>query len=334
MDKILALLKTPEKAQAMKAKLKAMPESEKTKANYQKLWELVCDKVKEYEKQKNNPQKSSLKTQKEKKTVAVQAPAPAPVKTKSKKTNEPKQNSHTQPQFTKEEISSAIALLEKKYPKLFSMENPKPLKVGVFNEVVVSGDWNKQLLKKALRTYVQSKAYYLSCSSASYRYDLNGDKVGEISADNKENAILKLRELIGRFNMPEKYPDLALKGKPPTPPILRSEFYGNHYYEKVRFLEIKSLLIECYGSKIRITQRDSENNGNHQTTRIIMENDKALFEVTAEAPTKKMANKLSGVKLLVWLQNNIEAYPFAYVKSSLSEAEIEKGFLEYYKAKQ
>ena len=48
---------------------------------------------------------------------------------------QPKQHSHTQPQFTKEEISSAIALLEKKYPKLFSMENPKPLKVGVFNEV-------------------------------------------------------------------------------------------------------------------------------------------------------------------------------------------------------
>ena len=41
--------------------------------------------------------------------------------------------------------------------------------------------------------------------------------------------------------MPEKYPDLALKGKPPTPPILRSEFYGNHYYEITTLKEPKEL---------------------------------------------------------------------------------------------
>ena len=34
MDKIENLLKTPEVARALKAKLKAMPENEKVKANY------------------------------------------------------------------------------------------------------------------------------------------------------------------------------------------------------------------------------------------------------------------------------------------------------------
>jgi len=66
MDKIANLLKTPEAAQALRANLKAMPESEKAKANYQKVWQMVCSRMNEYNLQKMKQKQSELVKPKDK----------------------------------------------------------------------------------------------------------------------------------------------------------------------------------------------------------------------------------------------------------------------------
>ena len=310
MEKILALLTNLEKAKAMKERLKAMPRHEKAKANYKKLWILVCDKVNLYAETKDKP--------------------PKPI-VKEKKPELPKKIILTPPKFTKEEVATTTQALAEKYPKLFNIETPKPLKVGVLEDILaLDNNWNGLLLKRAIKIYVRTEAYYLACANENHRYDLKGKKSGELSAENKQNAIDKIRELIGRFNMTSVYPELALKAKLPTPRMIKSEFYGNHYYHHEVYVEAKMLLMECYGkNNIKIRQKDAEVKGKFEATRIVMNGDAVLFEIKAEASKKKIANQLSEIKLLMYLQNNIDAYPFAYEKRVLNDSEVEEKFINH-----
>ena len=133
--------------------------------------------------------------------------------------------------------------------------------------------------------------------------------------------------------MPDKYPEWVAKEKAITPEPIKSKFYGMHYYEQKRFFEIKTILTECYGSSIKIKHKDSKVDGLCHSVITVNYQGELLFNSEAKAKEQKAAQKLVSVKLLVHLQNTIEAYPFPYKKSSLSDAEIEAQFLEYYRAK-
>ena len=160
-----------------------------------------------------------------------------------------------------------------------------------------------------------------------YRYDLAGQVSGEIAAKNKQNAIDQIRAIIGRFEMPKVYPQLALKQKLPTPRIIKSAFYGNHYYHHEIYVETKRLLTECYGNIVKMSQTEEQIKRNkHQSICSVIKNGITLFEIEAEAKTKKLANQLSEIKLLMHLQNRIDAYPFEYEKKVLSDDQIEKNF--------
>ena len=133
MHKIANLLKTPKGAQTLKSKLKAMPEKEKSKANYQKIWKIVCDKVNEYNLQKMKLKKSTQPKSKDNKTEqkksfevyqkqelrtqqgASQKRNNNQVKSKNKRTQKFKQ-----PQFSEQDITKMIIRLEYQYPKIFN----------------------------------------------------------------------------------------------------------------------------------------------------------------------------------------------------------------------
>ena len=306
MEKILALLTNLEKAKAMKERLKAMPRHEKAKPTYKKLWILVCDKVNLYEQTKDKPQKHIEKTKATPKPKKIKPDMP--------------------PQFTPAEIEKTTQALEKQYPKLFNRATPKPLKIGTLEDILASGNhWNPKLLKRTIKLYVRTEPYYLACAMDNYRYDLADQVSGEIAAKNKQNAIDQIRVIIGRFEMPKVYPQLALKQKLPTPRIIKSAFYGNHYYHHEIYVETKRLLTECYGNTVKMSQTEEQIKRNkHQSIRSVIKNGITLFEVEAEAKTKKLANQLSAIKLLMHLQNTIDAYPFEYEKQLLSYKKIEK----------
>ena len=355
MDKILALLTTPEKAKAMKAKLKAMPNSEKAKDNYKKIWSVVCAKVNEYS-QKNQPKqtikdKSNVqKNQKEKQPEKSSAQAKQqPSKSKqgkpeqktggkahtkkSKKQGNKKPHKFMQPQYSEQDITTMIVRLERNYPKLFDVENPKPLKVGIFEEIVAEVDWNVGVLKEAIKQYARAEKYYVACADDLHRYDLEGERVARITPEEEQHAINCLKNIVGRFNLSKKYPKFVGRGSTITPNPARSAFYGDHYYEEKRYFEIKSILAECYGSGIGIDYKSTNQEGLHNMTMTVQQKSKVLFCVEAKGKSPRATKKLAGVKLLVNLQNSIEAYPFPYKKLNLSDDEIEQQFSAYYEKK-
>jgi len=363
MDKIANFLKTPEGAVALKSKLQAMPDSEKVKESYKKIWSVACAKVNEY-KQKNQlktevkqksiaqttqkdkaPEKASAKDQssqgpKKQKSQAAKTGKPENKKTNQNKTKHTKQKSNkkprqlNQPKYSEQDMITMTVRLERHYPKLFNAEKPKPLKVGIFEDMVAEhDDWNAELLKIVIKKYVHTEAYYVACAEDMHRYNLQGDRVDRITEDEEQNAITRLKNLVGRFNLPKKYPQLVGRGNNITPQPVRSRFYGEHYYEEKRFLEIKAILAECYGKGTGIAYRMSEKDGLTKVKMLVEQYNKPLLSVEATGKSILATKKLAGVKLLMYLQNNIEAYPFPYKKSSLSDAEIEAQFLAYYQAK-
>lgn len=348
MDKIVNLLKTPEGAQALKAKLKGMPENEKAKENYKKIWTMVCTKVNEYNVQKMK-QKQSAQTQVKPKDKKAQKPSEVKqqeasntqkdkpqkknddqVKTKSKWTQKPK---FKQPQFSEQDITTMIVRLERNYPKLFDAENPKPLKVGIFDDILEKGDWDANLLKAAIRTYARSELYYLSFANDTSRYDLLGERTSAISLEDEQHAIDRLKRIVGRFNLPDKYPQLVGRDNNMAPEPVKSKFYGFHYYEEKRFFEVKEILAECYGSSVKIKHKDTKVDELFCSEITVKYKEELLFHTEAKSKLQRAAQKLVSVKLLIHLQNNIEAYPFPYKKLNLSDDEIERQFFDYYQAK-
>ena len=346
MEKIINLLKTPEGAQALKSKLKGMPENEKVKANYQKIWKIVCAKVNEYtlkQIKKKQPMRVRLKDQEGKKRSEVkhhealstqqsssQKRESSLIRDKNRRTQKSKQ-----PQFSEKEVTAMIVRLEHTYPKLFNSGAPKPLKVGIFDDILETNDWDMVLLKSAIKTYTRSDLYYLSFINERNRYDLSGEQVSSITIEDEDHATDRLRKTVGRFNVLAKYPQLIGRENKSKPNPVRSEFYGNHYYAEKRFFEIKEILSEYYGRDVKMKKKEAKITDNKKYRRLttVIQNKKVIFSTEAYGTTRKIASKLSEIKLLVHLQNNIEAYPFPYKKLDLSAAKIEQQFFDYYKEK-
>lgn len=363
MDKIANFLKTPEGAVALKAKLQAMPDSEKAKESYKKIWSMACAKVNEY-KQKNQlkpevKQKEAVQTtQKNKaqeKASAKDQPSQAPkkqksqaaklVKSENKKANQ-NNTKHTKqkgnkkprqfkpPKYAEQDIITMMVCLERHYPKLFNTEKPKPIKVGIFEDMVAEHeDWNTELLQEAIKKYVRAEAYYVACVEDMHRYNLQGDRVDRITEDEEQHAITRLKNLIGRFNLSKKYPQLVGRGNNVTPSPVQSRFYGEHYYAEKRYFEIKSILTECYGKGVGIAYKISNQESLCHVIMQVKRDDEVLFSAEATGKSQVATKKLAGIKLLLHLQNTIEAYPFPYKKVSLTDTEIEHQFFEYYQAK-
>lgn len=346
MEKIVNLLKTPEGAQALKLKLKGMPDNEKVKVNYQKIWKIVCTKVNEYSlqkiKKKQPPQLKSEDEKEKKPTVGnhhqvLRIQQSASQKKKSNQIGDRNKQiqKSKQTQFSEQEISSMIVHLENTYPKLFNSRAPKPLKIGIFDDILKKNNLDIVLLRSAIKTYTRSDLYYLSFINDNNRYDLSGKQASSITIEDEDHATDQLRKTVGRFNVLAKYPQLIGREKKIKPTPVRSEFYGNHYYAEKRFFEIKEILSEYYGRDVKMKKKGTKIIDNKKYCRLttVTQNKKVIFFTEAYGTTRKMASKLSEIKLLVHLQNNIKAYPFPYKKLDLSTAKIEQQFLEYYKAK-
>lgn len=197
----------------------------------------------------------------------------------------------------------AMVSLEHKYSKPFNTKNPKPLKIGISDDILVTDEWDAELLTDTLKKYVRAELYYLSVTNESSRYDLSGDKVSSIAIEDEQHAIDCLRKIIGRFNMPNKYPELVDKEKKITAKPRRPEFYGNQYYHQKRFFELKEVVSECYGRDVKLKQKEAKiiNNEQHHTLTTVLKTNTVLFTTEAYGVTRKIANNVLAIKLLVCL---------------------------------
>jgi len=89
---------------------------------------------------------------------------------------------------------AAVELLETNYPKAFNAAEPKPLKIGIQEDLVAEEKVSRGKIKRALATYVRSPRYLQSILEGAGRVDLNGDSVGTVNASEAEHAKAKLAE--------------------------------------------------------------------------------------------------------------------------------------------
>lgn len=102
---------------------------------------------------------------------------------------------------TQSELSSSktiIAYLAEQFPNCFTTEgNTKPLKIGIFQDIVDrftdNTQFSKTKLRLALRLYTASWRYLYSIKEGAYRVDLDGNACDTISSEQAEHALTALK---------------------------------------------------------------------------------------------------------------------------------------------
>jgi ProP effector len=75
-----------------------------------------------------------------------------------------------------------IATLVERFPAAFIRVKPKPLKVGIRNDIAKLLDVNPQAIGVALGYYCKRAAYLLACEEGAIRVGLDGEPAGIVTA--------------------------------------------------------------------------------------------------------------------------------------------------------
>lgn len=99
----------------------------------------------------------------------------------------------------KKDIAEILTTL---WPKTFSWSDPKPLKIGMREDVLESteSEDEKKTLDVALNCYVRRIKYATSPINHTHRYDLNGNENGLVTEKEKEHAV----QVLINFNKKKK----------------------------------------------------------------------------------------------------------------------------------
>ena len=91
----------------------------------------------------------------------------------------------------------ARALLEGFWPEEFSFSAPKPLKIGITDDLAADAEkrglpFTREEIKAAVSLYAESYGYVLAMSSGLVRYGLGGNPAGETTEADREWARVRL----------------------------------------------------------------------------------------------------------------------------------------------
>ena len=101
-----------------------------------------------------------------------------------------------------EYMKKNIKLLVNKYPNCFSEENPKPLKVGIFEDLVQDLMLDNKMqfsLEKVISFYINNSNYHKAVIRSDFGYDLQGNQCGKIPEEQKKHAKMKLKEISNKM---------------------------------------------------------------------------------------------------------------------------------------
>src|SRR5690606_37885490 len=97
-----------------------------------------------------------------------------------------------------EKIKAVQAWLEKTWPAVFNLKEPKPLKRHIEQDIltVVTDKFSNRQVRNALHAYINRQAYLQAVLTADGRYDLNGERVEDIFDNEKEYSqqVLEIKE--------------------------------------------------------------------------------------------------------------------------------------------
>lgn len=87
----------------------------------------------------------------------------------------------------------AKALLEGFWPSAFSFRAPKPLKIGILDEMVIDAasrglPFDHAVLKEAVKRYTLCYGYQRALFKCAERYGLQGEVAGEVTDEQRTRA--------------------------------------------------------------------------------------------------------------------------------------------------
>lgn len=106
-------------------------------------------------------------------------------------------NQETKPKArnkNREANQAAVELLASHYPEAFDSSSPKPLKIGIQEDLIADEKVSRGKIKRALATYVRNPRYLQSIVEGADRIDLQGVSAGKVSADEESHAKATLAE--------------------------------------------------------------------------------------------------------------------------------------------
>lgn len=87
---------------------------------------------------------------------------------------------------------AAVELLCETYPQTFDFAKPKPLKVGIQEDLVADGKLSQTKIKRGLASYVRAFGYLKSQTDGTARINLAGEAEGAVTAGEAAHAASKL----------------------------------------------------------------------------------------------------------------------------------------------
>ncbi|EAA5440241.1 ProQ/FinO family protein [Salmonella enterica] len=89
------------------------------------------------------------------------------------------------------------------WPELFDLDNPKPLKVGVLDDLMQDISARNLtigagVLKAAIASYTRRIRYQKALAAGGARYNLNGQPCGEITAEQQQESAEALKKAKGK----------------------------------------------------------------------------------------------------------------------------------------
>jgi ProP effector len=95
-------------------------------------------------------------------------------------------------------IAAVIELLCERFPQAFSRHTPRPLKVGVYADVLAALDAvQPRDLQSALRACTSNARYLRALSAGACRIDLDGKPAGTVTAEDEKVAKARLADKKG-----------------------------------------------------------------------------------------------------------------------------------------
>ncbi len=87
---------------------------------------------------------------------------------------------------------AAVELICETYPQTFCFAKPRPLKIGIQEDLVADGKLSQTKIKRGLASYVRAFGYLKSQTDAAPRINLLGEAQGAVTADEAAHALTKL----------------------------------------------------------------------------------------------------------------------------------------------
>ena len=104
---------------------------------------------------------------------------------------------------------AAVELICETYPQTFSFAKPRPLKIGIQEELIADAKLSQTKIKRGLASYVRAFGYLKSQTDGAPRINLLGEADGAVSADEASHALTKLPAPRKPRPSVKKRPDLA-----------------------------------------------------------------------------------------------------------------------------